>query len=299
MNNAGRELVITRVFDAPRELVWQAWTDARHVVNWWGPDGFTNPVCEVDARPGGLLHIDMRGPDGTLYRGGGVFREVVEPEKLVFLSTALDEHGNTQLEVLHTVTFAEQNGRTKLTLHAAVIHAEPGTEFYLEGMEHGWNQSLNHLADELDRMQNRPVHDGPLPPSDALRRLDVLVGTWELSGETQGQVRYEWMDGGYFLLQHVNLEYNGHQNKGMEVIGHERPFNVNTPSEDIKSRFYSSTGETLDYVYELEGDTLTIWGGAKGSPAYYRGTFSADRNTLTGAWAWPGGGYTSNMTRVK
>jgi hypothetical protein len=71
------------------------------------------------------------------------------------------------------------------------------------------------------------------------------------------------------------------------------------PSEDIKSRAYTNTGDTLDYVYELEGDTLTIWGGEKGSPAYYRGTFSADGEILTGAWQWPGGGYEATSTRAQ
>jgi hypothetical protein len=85
---------------------------------------------------------------------------------------------------------------------------------------------------------------------------------------------------------------------GIEVIGHERPFGAE-PSEDIKSRAYSNTGDTLVYVYELDGDTLTIRGGEKGSPAYYRGTFSADGDTLTGRWQWPGGGYEATSTRAQ
>ena len=90
------------------------------------------------------------------------------------------------------------------------------------------------------------------------------------------------MDGGFFLIQHVELEQYGHEIKGIEIIGHLQPFGE-VPSADIKSRFYDSMDNTLDYVYELDGDTLTIWGGEKGSPAYYKGTFSADGNTLTGA----------------
>ena len=72
------------------------------------------------------------------------------------------------------------------------------------------------------------------------------------------------------------------------------------PSADIKSRFYDSMGNTLDYVYELQGDTLTIWGGEKGSPAYYKGRFSQDGTSITGAWVYPGGGgYESTSTRVE
>jgi hypothetical protein len=152
------------------------------------------------------------------------------------------------------------------------------------------------MAQETVNIQN--AQQTPTPDA-ALQQLgDKLLGTWEISGGAQGQVRYEWMDGGFFLIQHVNLGH-GQQNKGMEIIGRERGFGATEPSADIKSRYYGSGGETFDYVYELEGDTLTIWGGAKGSPAYYRGTFSADGNVLSGAWVWPGGGYESTATRVK
>ena len=137
-------------------------------------------------------------------------------------------------------------------------------------------------------------------PNPALKRMgDALVGTWNVTGGAQGQIRYEWMEGGFFLMQHVDFDHGGHHIKGLEVIGHLRPFGEE-PSTDIKSRFYDSEGNTLDYVYELEGSTLTIWGGEKGSPAYYRGTFSADGNMLSGAWVYPGGGgYESAATRVR
>ncbi len=135
-------------------------------------------------------------------------------------------------------------------------------------------------------------------PEPDLKSLEKLVGTWTLSGDTSGQVTYEWMEGGFFLLQHVDMEHGSNQIKGLEVIGHLRPFGEES-SQDIKSRFYSSTGDTLDYAYELSGDTLMIWGGEKGSPAYFKGTISEDGNICTGAWDFPGGGgYSSTMTRV-
>jgi uncharacterized protein YndB with AHSA1/START domain len=141
-----RELVITRVFDAPRELVFKAWTDPKHMARWWGPKGFTNPVCDLDVRPGGAIRIDMAAPNGVVYPMGGVYREIVEPERLVFTSTALDdEQGIPGLENLNTITFAEHNGKTKLTLHVVVLKAAPEAAGALAGMEEGWTQSLERL----------------------------------------------------------------------------------------------------------------------------------------------------------
>ena len=140
----------------------------------------------------------------------------------------------------------------------------------------------------------------PSKPNPDLQSLDRLVGTWKQSGGIDGEITYEWTEGGFFLIQHVDLESDGRKIKGIEIIGHIQLFGEE-PSKDIKSRFYSFLdGMTLDYVYEVEGDTLTIWGGEKGSPAYYKGTFSDDGDTLTGGWVYPGGGgYEATTTRVK
>jgi len=136
-------------------------------------------------------------------------------------------------------------------------------------------------------------------PSPDLKSLERLVGTWKVSGpDIDGQVTYEWMEGGFFLIQHFDFVHGGHKVKGMEIIGHLQPFGEE-PSVDIKSRIYDTLGNTFDYVYELEEDTLTIWGGEKGSPAYYKGQWSDDGNTNAGAWVYPGGGgYSSTMTRM-
>ena len=138
----------------------------------------------------------------------------------------------------------------------------------------------------------------PTPAADLQALGARLLGAWRVTGGAEGTIRYEWMEGGFFLIQHVEFEQDGQQIKGMELIGHLRPFGE-PPSPDIRSRFYDTTGNTLDYVYELDGDTLTIWGGEKGSPAYFRGIFSADGATLTGEWVYPGGGgYQSTSTRL-
>lgn len=146
---------------------------------------------------------------------------------------------------------------------------------------------------------NSQAYQQPPQPNLDLKDLDKLVSTWKVFGGAQGEVTYEWMEGGFFLIHHVDLEHDGQQIKGIEIIGHLRLFGE-APSESIKSRFYDNMGNTLDYVYELERGTLTIWGGEKGSPAYYRGTFSNDGNSMAGRWVYPGGGgYEVSGTRVR
>jgi hypothetical protein len=142
-------------------------------------------------------------------------------------------------------------------------------------------------------------NDQPRPNPD-LKPFERLIGRWKQSGEVSGEITYEWTEGGFFLIQHVDLEQYGQKIKGFELIGHIHPFGEE-PGQDIKSRFYSFLdGMTLDYVYEIEGDTLTIWGGERGSPAYYKGQFSEDGNTLTGSWVYPGGGgYQATSTRLR
>ena len=136
-------------------------------------------------------------------------------------------------------------------------------------------------------------------PYPGLKSLNKLVGTWKVSGpDISGQVQFEWMEGGFFLIQHVDLEHSGRKIKGIEIIGYDRGFGATEPSANIRSHWYDTVGNTFDYTYEVDDDTLTIWGGEKGSPAYYQGKWSDDRNTNTGAWVYPGGGYESTLTRI-
>jgi uncharacterized protein YndB with AHSA1/START domain len=138
----GSEVVLRRVFDAPRELVFRAWTEAEHLARWWGPEGFTNPVCELDARPGGAIRIDMTAPDGSVFPMGGEVKEVTPPSRFVFTSTAFDGG----LENLNTVTFDEEGSKTHVTITALIVEASPEYLEALSGMEEGWSQSLDRLA---------------------------------------------------------------------------------------------------------------------------------------------------------
>ena len=139
------EVMIKRTFNAPRAKVFQAWVDPKQMAQWFGPKGFVNPVCELDVRPGGKLKIHMRGPDGTIYPCHGTFHEIVEPERLVFTSQAIDDDGTVLIEALNTVTFADAGGQTALTVHARVVKVTGLGAQYVKGMNQGWGQSLDKL----------------------------------------------------------------------------------------------------------------------------------------------------------
>ncbi len=144
---ADQKLMIDHVFDAPRELVWAAWTEPEHLAAWWGPASFTTPTCLIDVRPGGQIRIDMKGPDGTVYPMTGEFTEVLKPERLVFIAAPLDAAGEKLFEVLYTADFSASSARkTLLRLTTDVISTTPGATRYLAGMEPGWNQSLEKLG---------------------------------------------------------------------------------------------------------------------------------------------------------
>jgi uncharacterized protein YndB with AHSA1/START domain len=155
--SARSELVITRVFDAPRELVWEAWTDPGHFKQWWGPKDYTCPFCEMDFRAGGKYLNCMRSPEGREYWSTGVYREIIPMERIVFTDCFADEQGNIvpathygmrpdfPLEMLVIVTFEEQNGKTKMTLQHTGIPAGPDSE----GAKQGWNESFDKLIESL------------------------------------------------------------------------------------------------------------------------------------------------------
>lgn len=146
-----REIVITRLFDAPPEVVFDAWTNPEQLAQWWGPEGFTNPVCELDVRVGGDWRIVMRAPDGAMYPCRGVYLEIVVPERLVFTNIAVDDEGTPVLDGLTTVMFEEEAGKTRLTLRTRAVALVPGVLERLAGMDTGWSMSLDRLAREMAR----------------------------------------------------------------------------------------------------------------------------------------------------
>lgn len=153
------ELVITRVFDAPRELVFKAWTESERLQQWWGPKGYKVEVSKLDLRPGGLFLGSQRSPEGHVMWGKFVYQEITEPEKLVFIQSFSDEEGNTirapfsptwPLEIINTLTFQELNGKTTMTMRGGPVNAtEQEYETYM-GMIESLNEGLSGTFDQLD-----------------------------------------------------------------------------------------------------------------------------------------------------
>ena len=136
---AEQTLVIKRTFDAPRDLVWKVWSDPEQAKKWWGPDGFTAPVVELDARPGGKWRALMRSPDGKDVWQHGVYREIVPPEKVSF-TFIWDEQPDH--EMLVTVTFAERGTKTEMTFRQGIFKSVEDRN----GHEGGWSQSFDRFA---------------------------------------------------------------------------------------------------------------------------------------------------------
>jgi len=147
-----REILITRVFDAPRELVFAAWTDPQRVAQWWGPKGYSSFACEIDLRVGGVFSLRMQGPDGVVYPCTGVFREVVKPERIVYTGPSEKNHpcgAGLPPNAIVTVNFVEHDRKTTLTIHARLESAADRDAAVDAGFVPGWDSTLERLAELL------------------------------------------------------------------------------------------------------------------------------------------------------
>jgi uncharacterized protein YndB with AHSA1/START domain len=143
-----REIVVSRSFAAPRDLVWNMWTQAEHLKHWWGPKGWTLPVCEVDFRPGGTWFYCMEGPDGTQACGKATYGEIDEPNRFVYADAFADTDGSIlgnmpQSQV--TVEFIEDNGKTTVVSTAVYASKANRDQVIDMGMEAGIDQTLDRL----------------------------------------------------------------------------------------------------------------------------------------------------------
>ena len=153
--SAGYEMQLERTFDAPRELVFDCFTNPAHMQAWWGPREFTNPVCEIDARMGGKILIHMQGPSPFgVNPMEGEFIEVTRPSKLIFTARAFQgPDGEWGIDNLNTLTFVEKDGKTVMTLRTQVRKVSEAVRPALSGMREGWSQSLDKLAELMARLQ--------------------------------------------------------------------------------------------------------------------------------------------------
>lgn len=153
------EFVITRTFDAPRQLVWRVWTEVEHMMKWYGPKECTTPVAKMEFRPGGTFHYCMQTPDGAKMWGKAVYREIVAPERVVWVNSFSDEAGGLTrhpgsaqwpLEMLTVATFAEDDGKTLVTLTWTPLNATAEEQKTFDdnhtGMTGGWTGSFDRLA---------------------------------------------------------------------------------------------------------------------------------------------------------
>lgn len=155
-----RELVISRTFNAPRVLVWQAWSQCEHLQQWWAPAGWALPICKMDFRPGGVWHYCMKGPgpDGTEMESWGrtVFREIVEPERIVYVDAFSDADGNVaedMPEMAITVTFTETDGQTQVISRTEFATAADLETILQMGVEEGVTMTWDQLATYLAQLQ--------------------------------------------------------------------------------------------------------------------------------------------------
>ncbi|MFD0894960.1 SRPBCC domain-containing protein [Luteolibacter ambystomatis] len=146
-----REVAISRFLDASAEDAFDAWADPGRLKAWWGPQGFTNPLCQFEAKPGGIILIHMRAPDGTVHPMSGVVQEVAPPDRLTFLSAALDAETKPLFELHNTITFTREGDGVRIKIHARLNGAPtPETLPYLSGMQTGWAQSMDRLQRHLE-----------------------------------------------------------------------------------------------------------------------------------------------------
>ena len=147
-----RQILVSRTFDVPRDLVFRAWTDPRQIERWWGPKSYQGVNCEVDLRVNGRFRLDLRGPDGSLYPCEGIIRELTAPEKIVYSGSVDHRHpcgAGIPPRSIVTVTFVENSGRTTLTIHTELESNDDCLATTNAGYFPGWSSSLERLDEWL------------------------------------------------------------------------------------------------------------------------------------------------------
>jgi uncharacterized protein YndB with AHSA1/START domain len=300
---ADHEIVISRVFDAPRELVWKAWTDPKHVVNWWGPKGFSTTIEVMDVRPGGQWAHVMRGPDGTNYPNKSIFKEVVENERIVY-SHGGGKEGGRGARFEATWTFETVGpGKTHLTVRM-VFPTKEDRDFVVKeyGAIEGGKQTLGRLSEYLPTMETsgKPfiltrVFDAPRELVwKAWTERERLMEWFGPKGCTMSTANMDFRAGGIF---HYCMKLpNGNEMWGKfvyrEIVAPEKIVLVNSFS-DAKgglTRHPMSPTWPLEMLAtttfaDVDGKTeLTIRWEPLNATEEERRTFDAGRGGMTQGW---------------
>lgn len=292
-----KELVIKRVFDAPLEMVWKAWTDPKEMAKWWGPHMFSNPVCEMDVRPGGAILIHMKGLDTPAMPMKGKFIVVVKLEKLVFTTSAFhDKQGNPGIETMNTVTFTERNGRTTMKLESHFTKTKPELALAISGHKAGWSQSLDRLFALVTGSPEFVITRLFDAPRDLMWKVyseaEHLRKWWGPKGFTMKSVNLDFRPGGVFHYGMQSPEGNTMWGKFVyrEIDAPERLSFVVSFSDEkggITRHPMSATWplEVLSTItfFEVQGKTALIMSGVPiNATEEERKTFDAGRESLKG-----------------
>ncbi len=141
-----RELMMTRLYNAPVKLIWEVWTNPEHIKHWWGPNGFTNTIFSMDVKPNGLWDFIMHGPDGTDYENKNVFAEIIKHKKIVYDHITAPKHRTT-------ITFTEEGNKTSITMHMIFETAELKDQVVKKyKADEGLKQNMNRLSEYLAKM---------------------------------------------------------------------------------------------------------------------------------------------------
>ena len=267
-----RELVITRIFDAPRDLVWKAWTEPESVKQWWGPKAFTAPVSKIDLRVGGEYLNCMRSPDGKDYWSKGTFQEITRFERLVMTDSFSDEKGHTvpasyygmsqdfPLENTITATFEKHDGdQTKFTLRYASL---PDQDF--EDAQSGWNETLDKLVAYLSKqripimLNLSSVMVGSTKPKVLAEFYEKVFGK---PADWQEENWYGWRARNVYFMVGEHSEVKGKAKEPQRQI-------LNFDSQDVKQDFERIKGlgaRVVKEPYEMENTWIATFADPDGN----------------------------------
>ena len=289
-STAEREIVITRVFDAPRDLVFQVWTDPQHVGSWWGPTGFTTTTHEIDVRPGGVWRFIMHGPDGVDYPNKIVaYLEINRPERLVYDHGDDGEAGYFRV----TVTFAEQDGKTRLTMRSLFASAAERDEVVTKyhAIE-GGNQTLDRFGEQLAKTFSiSRVFDAPRDLVwKAVTESERLMHWWGPKGFTMLVCKVDLRPGGVF--QYAMRSPDGHEMWGKwvyrEIVPPERLATVVSFTDEhgkllrhpMSPTWPLEVLNTMTLAEHAGKTTMTIFGYPVNATEEERKTFADGRGSM-------------------